>query len=139
VDTSSHYRKKILVVDDHLACREAVSMILQDSLKDDCEVRTAEHSYEALELVEFWRPDLIIQDIARPDMDGWEFLRELRKEHPFLPVIILTAYSSEQARRTSMEAGAFAHIAKPIDWEALVHAVAKALASTKDGEQRKPK
>src|SRR5262249_3936751 len=61
-------RKKILILDDNDDNRLIVRTILEDSF----EVAEAGHSHEALRLVESWQPDLIIQDIDRADMDGWE-------------------------------------------------------------------
>jgi CheY-like chemotaxis protein len=117
--------KKILVVDDHELCRLVVRTILEDVF----EVAEAECSDEALELVETWHPDLVIQDIARPGIDGYEFLTLLKKSHPSLPVIILTAYID---RQRSLDAGAFAHLFKPLaDRDAILNIVNAALSNSR--------
>src|SRR5215471_7705276 len=121
-------RKKVLVVDDCSDNRLIVLTILEDQYA----IEEAETTEAALRLVESWQPDVVIQDIARPDFDGFYFLRLLKKTNPSLPVINLTANSTDADRQLSVEAGAFAHIAKPItDMNVLFDVVAQAIASTK--------
>ncbi len=81
--------KRILVVDDE----EGIRLLYQEEIKDmGYEVATAESGEEALRMVRQQKPDLITLDIRMAQMDGSEFLQELRKMHRDLPVIVCTAY-----------------------------------------------
>ncbi len=81
--------KRILVVDDE----EGIRLLYQEELRDvGYEVVTAKSGEEALRMVKQQKPDLITLDIRMAEMDGSEFLQELRKMHRDLPVIVCTAY-----------------------------------------------
>ena len=87
----------ILVVDDEPSIRFSASNALEQI---GYSVITAEHGKEALRIIEEYQPHLVITDITMPQMDGYEFISELR-QHPqwrSLPVIVLTAkdLSSEE-------------------------------------------
>jgi CheY-like chemotaxis protein len=58
--------------------------------------------------------DVVLLDIAMPEMDGFEVLQELRKIHPRIPVIALTAYAYESDRNKALEAGFDDYVTKPI-------------------------
>lgn len=81
--------KRILVVDDE----ENIRLLYQEELKDaGYEVVTAKSGEEALIMVNEKKPDLITLDIKMANMNGIDFLRQLRNTHRDLPVIICTAY-----------------------------------------------
>lgn len=81
--------KRILVVDDE----EGIRLLYQEELRDmGYEVATAKSGEEALRMVRQQKPDLITLDIRMAQMDGSEFLQELRKMYRDLPVIVCTAY-----------------------------------------------
>ena len=79
--------RKILVVDDTLNMLKMISDFL---VSQDYEVLTAADGKEALESFAAETPDLILLDIMMPNMDGYQFIRELRKESD-TPVIMITA------------------------------------------------
>ena len=81
--------KKILLVDDSDDFREAVNSRLS---ANGYEVVQASDGSEALESIKSQTPDLIILDIKMPKMDGYTFIKNLKKEGKDIPVIILTAY-----------------------------------------------
>jgi len=81
--------KRILVVDDE----QSIRLLFQEELTDaGYEVATADSGEEALRMVKNQKPDLITLDIRMAQMDGSEFLQELRKMYRDLPVIVCTAY-----------------------------------------------
>jgi CheY-like chemotaxis protein len=67
------------------------------------------------------RPELILilSDINMPGMDGLRLLREVRREWPHLPVIMVTAYGDDERRRQAAEEGAVDFLNKPVDFEYL--------------------
>ena len=82
----------------------------------------ADSAIEALKLVTTEMPGVIISDIGMPNMDGYELLRQLRRMPGMdkVPVIALSGYAMEEDRARALAAGFSAHMAKPIDTEALL-------------------
>lgn len=125
--------KHILYVDDEPDIREVVELSL--SLVGDLTVRTCESGADALELLQTYRPDLILLDVMMPGMDGATMFQRLRSMPEFedIPVIFMTAKALPQEVARFRELGAAAVIAKPFDpmrlgeqvleiWEGLDHA-----------------
>jgi len=67
------------------------------------------------------QPELIVilSDINMPGMDGLTLLREIKTQHPELPVMMVTAYGDDERRRRAAEDGAFEFLTKPVDFEKL--------------------
>jgi DNA-binding response OmpR family regulator len=110
-------RLKILVVDDESRMRK----LLKDFLvKSGYEVLEAEHGEQAVDLfVKVKDIALIILDIMMPKMDGWQVCREIRKESN-VPIIMLTAKSSEADELKGFELGVDEYISKPFSPKILV-------------------
>jgi two-component system sensor histidine kinase/response regulator len=111
-------RPNILIVDD---AADNLHM-LSEIFKDEYKVRVAHKGVTALEICfSVTPPDLVLLDILMPDMDGFEVARRMR-EHPVaatIPIIFVTALSSESARLQGLALGAVDFITKPIDTELL--------------------
>ena len=101
--------RKILVVDDTLNVLKMISDFL---VSQDYEVLTAADGKEALESFAAETPDLILLDIMMPNMDGYQFIRELRKESD-TPVIMITAKQQEAEIIKGFDLGADDYITKP--------------------------
>mgnify|MGYP001767856970 CR=1 FL=1 len=101
--------RKILVVDDTLNMLKMISDFL---VSQDYEVLTAADGKEALESFAAETPDLILLDIMMPNMDGYQFIRELRKESD-TPVIMITAKQQEAEIIKGFDLGADDYITKP--------------------------
>src|SRR6478735_5073751 len=88
-------------------------------------VKVAESAHEGMSLVEEFRPEVLLCDIAMPGEDGYSFLRRLRAtpEGRDLPAMALTALAGDEDRRRSLSAGFQMHLAKPVDVDRLAHAV----------------
>jgi CheY-like chemotaxis protein len=75
-----------------------------------------------------WQPDVLISDIAMPDADGYELLARVRAlgvdNGGAIPAISLTAFARKEDRARSLEAGFQAHLAKPVQPQAIITAVA---------------
>lgn len=112
-------RQRILVVDDDESIREFIEMALSD---DGHEVRTAADGRAALELIEGWKPTLILLDMRMPGMDGWKFSRAYRAgPGPHVPIIVLTA--ARDAAQSASEIAADAFLAKPFDLAELLELI----------------
>ncbi len=113
---------RILVVDDEMIVREALSNYLRE---DGYEAIAVEGGEEALKRVENERWNILFVDLKMPGMDGLEVLREVKKLVPDLPVIIITAYATIDSAVQAMKDGAYDYIVKPFDPEAIALIVEK--------------
>ena len=109
---------RVLVVDDDRALARVVGLSLQlEGLEVDC----CTSPFDALASVaNGGRPDVLVLDLNMPGMDGWTFYREARRAGYENPVLILSAYTAEQACR---ELGADDWLAKPFLPDELVRKV----------------
>jgi DNA-binding response OmpR family regulator len=104
--------RTILVVDDDVVVRNLLSEILAHH---GYQVWLAQNGVEALELLERRRPDLILLDIAMPEMDGIEALRRMRDRCPGVPVVMLTAYGDVETASLALRQGAADYVPKPFN------------------------
>jgi DNA-binding response OmpR family regulator len=108
--------KTILVVDD----KASVRMLVREYLTaEGFRVVTAENGQTALYTARQEKPDLILLDIMMPEMDGFAFIRSLRKESD-TPVILLTAKLEESDKVIGLELGADDYVTKPFGMRELV-------------------
>jgi two-component system, OmpR family, alkaline phosphatase synthesis response regulator PhoP len=101
--------KRVLVVDDDVRTVELVKLYLS---RDGYRVLTAYDGVEALRLAREARPDLIVLDLMLPDIYGLEVCRILRRESD-VPIIMLTARTTDQDKLTGLDAGADDYVTKP--------------------------
>ncbi len=101
--------KRVLVVDDDVKTVELVRLYLN---RDGYRVLTAYDGGEALRLARESHPDLIVLDLMLPSIDGLQVCRTLRSESD-VPIIMLTAKTTEQDRLTGLDLGADDYVTKP--------------------------
>jgi two-component system chemotaxis response regulator CheY len=108
-----------LIVDSSSVMRKIVERTLRQTGLAITSIFEAESGVEALELLRQHRVGLILSDINMPNMDGLEFLRQLREQDlaPDVPVVMITTESSEEHVRGAIAAGAQAYIRKPFTAE----------------------
>lgn len=112
--------RKVLLVDDDMRNIFALSKVLKEQ---GLEVIKADNGRIALECLETHDDiDLVLMDIMMPEMDGYECMREIRKQRKYtnLPIIALTAKAMKDDRRKCIDAGADDYITKPVDVERLL-------------------
>ena len=110
-------QRSLLVVDDEADIRT----LLDDILKDEgYAVRSASTGAEAIEEITKDLPDLVMMDIKLPDQDGIGVLRQLKREHPELEVIVMTAFGGSSTAIKAMEHGAYDYVTKPFDIDDLL-------------------
>jgi DNA-binding NarL/FixJ family response regulator len=113
---------KVLLVDDHAIMRDGIRAIL--SLHDDIDlVGEASEGQEAIEKTRELSPDVVIMDVAMPDMDGIEATRRIRKESPNVKIIMLTQYDNKEYVLSAIKAGAAGYVPKRALGSELVSAV----------------
>src|SRR4030042_359107 len=101
--------KKVLVVDDDVKTVELVKLYLN---RDGYRVLTAYDGNNALQMARESRPDLIVLDLMLPGMNGLDVCRTLRKESD-VPIIMLTAMTTDDDRLTGLNIGADDYVTKP--------------------------
>ena len=113
-------RRTVLLVDDDARNIFALTTVLENH---DMNVLSATNGRQAIEIIKN-TPDLsvVLMDIMMPEMDGYETLREIRKNPEFraLPILALTAKAMKGDREKCLEAGASDYIAKPVNTDQLV-------------------
>jgi DNA-binding NarL/FixJ family response regulator len=109
----------ILLVDDEAGLRDAVQAYLEDS---GFSVAVAANAQLAWQNLEQQKPDLVITDVMMPQVDGYQFLKQLREDPRFqrLPVVFLTARGMTRDRIQGHQAGCDAYLPKPFDPDELV-------------------
>lgn len=130
---------QLLLVDDEPGLREAVKDYLEDS---GFKVQVASNARDGWELMQQNTPDLLISDIMMPQVDGYQFLKQVREDPRFkrLPVVFLTAKGMTGDRIQGYQAGVDAYLPKPFDPDELVAIVENLLErraanqTTEDGE-----
>ncbi|MFH1406545.1 MAG: response regulator [Candidatus Omnitrophota bacterium] len=113
----------ILVCDDEKGVRESFNLIL----RKDYQLKFATNAIEAVDAIGEKQPDLLIMDIKMPKIDGIYALREIKKIHPKLKVIILTGYRSIEIAKEATKLGAVDYILKPFDIKHVLATIKKAL------------
>ena len=118
---------RILIADDHAVVRHGLKQILADAFKRAV-FGEAANSQEALERV--WKEpwDVVILDLTMPGRSGLEVLKEIKRERPKLPVLILSMHPEDQFAVRLLKAGASGYMTKESAPEELVGAVNKAVA-----------
>ena len=115
----------ILIVDDEQDIRDLIAGILED---EGFETRVAGDSDSALAEIEARRPSLLILDIwlQGSRLDGLEVLEEVKKQHPDLPVIIISGHGNIETAVTAIKRGAYDFISKPFETDKLLILVERA-------------
>ena len=127
----------VLFVDDSADARTLIEAMLRGK---GAEVARAASVDEALGMLDRVRPDIVVTDIAMPDRDGFDLLRQIRSDEKYngVPVIALTAQSGRGDENTAAAAGFQRFLRKPVDADELVSSIARlTTGSTPDvGEKR---
>lgn len=116
--------KRILTIDDSKTIRDMLMLTLSDAGFD---VLQAVDGQDGLDVLGDDRVDVIITDINMPRMDGYEVIRQLRKNsvHKATPILVLTTESDVDKRNLARDAGATGWMVKPFDPERLIATVRK--------------
>ncbi|MEX6157516.1 two-component system response regulator GlrR [Providencia manganoxydans] len=122
---TSRKSANLLLVDDDPSLLKLLGMRLSS---EGFKVTTAESGPEALKILQKEKTDLVISDLRMDEMDGMALFDEVQKQHPNLPVIILTAHGSIPDAVAATQRGVFSFLTKPVDKDALYKAIDEALA-----------
>jgi two-component system response regulator HydG len=117
-------KARVLVVDDDEGSRSSLTQLLAG---EKYTVDSAEDGLAALELTRERPPDIVVTDLSMPRMGGMELLKQLHIQDPDTPVIVATSSQELATGVAAMRAGAEDYLTKPIDFEALLVTIERAL------------
>jgi two-component system invasion response regulator UvrY len=121
---------RILIADDHTVVRKGLRQILLEEFPSAEITETADAAALFMKVLkEEW--DVVITDISMPDKSGLEVLQQIRRDHPRLPVLILSAHSEDQYAIRALKAGANGYLCKDSASEELVTAIRRILLGKK--------
>lgn len=119
---------KILAVDDEPDMLKLLSMIVRE--KTQHQIVTTNNPLEAVEIVKQGSIDMVIADLKMPGLDGSELLDAIREVNKDIPVVIITAFATEEAAAETLEKGGFDFIIKPFRKEQILTTIDKAVKWT---------
>ena len=116
--------KRILTIDDSKTIRDMLMLTLADAGFD---VLQAVDGQDGLEVLDKERVDVVITDINMPRMDGYEVIRQMRRNttHKSTPILVLTTESEKEKKNLAREAGATGWMVKPFDPDRLIATINK--------------
>jgi len=123
---------KVLLVDDE---KEFVESLSERLALRNLTAGIALDGEQALKAVKEDEPDVMVLDLRMPGIDGIEVLRQARKDHPGMAVVVLTGHGTEKDKKEVLRLGASAYLKKPVDVDQLVgvlHRAWKRLKKSKD-------
>jgi DNA-binding NarL/FixJ family response regulator len=118
---------KVLIADDHPVVRQGIRQIVTQSA-DIAIAGEATNGPETREQVDRLLPDLVLLDLTMPGSDGLQVLKDLKRDRPHLPVIILTMHCEDQFAIRALKAGAAGYLTKESAPEELVGAIRKVVS-----------
>ncbi len=116
--------KPIWILDDDKSIRWVFEKALA---RTDLEFKTFSSVPEAMNALNREQPQVIVSDIRMPNGSGLDFLAEVKKRYPDIPVIIMTAYSDLESAVAAFQGGAFEYLAKPFDVDQAVDIIRRAV------------
>jgi len=102
--------QRILIVDDDEALRESLELVLAS---EGYEVASADCGETALERIEEHPVDVVLCDLRMPGIDGFELMPQIRRQLPGVPIVLMSAYGTEDLAVEAMRRGAYDYLAKP--------------------------
>jgi len=118
---------RILLVDDHPVVRQGIKQVLAGAF-DPAVVGEASNAEEGMTVVQSTEWDVMVLDLSLPGTSGLDLLKDLRRERPALPVLVLSMHSPDQFARRAISAGASGYLTKDSHPSELVKAVEEVIA-----------
>lgn len=113
---------RVVIADDHAIVRTGLRSLIHDEIGLEL-VGEAAGGYEAIDLVQKNKPDVLVLDISMPDLDGISVTRKLKPDFPELHILILTLHEDEALVKEAIKAGASGYILKRAAETELISAI----------------
>ncbi|MBU2755439.1 response regulator [Acidithiobacillus sp. CV18-2] len=117
---------KLLLAEDDARNRDMLGRRLQ---RRGFTVIEAENGLVAVQATKAHGPQIILMDLAMPEMSGWEAIERIREYDPTVPIIVLSAHSLGGEQERALALGAQAYLSKPIDFEPLLGSIKELINS----------
>jgi len=114
--------RRVLIAEDHKMMREGLRSLLEERLGYEC-VAEANDGEEAVIKAREFHPDIVIMDIALPNLNGIEATRQIKSHHPEIEVVVLSMYATRNYVLQVLQAGASAYLLKDSAFEDLAAAL----------------
>lgn len=114
---------KLLLVDDEQPILDGLKQLIDWPRIGVCDIKTATNGREALSVIYYFKPDIIITDIKMPFMNGLELIRTVKEELPETKCIVLCGYQDFEYARQAMKYGAVRYLVKPVEEEELIEII----------------
>jgi two-component system response regulator NreC len=114
---------RVLIAEDHTLIRDGVIALLQREACFDVVAATADDGRSAILLAAEQQPDIVLMDLSMPNMNGTEAIKEIKRRHPYMRIVVLTLHNSEEYIRAAMSAGADGYVLKDDTTEELLSAL----------------
>ena len=125
--TDRRGKRTVLIVDDHPIVRQGLAQLIDQ--EQDLEVcGPAEDAHEAMQAIHSLNPDMVIVDISLKDTSGMDLIKDLKVQHPDLPVLTLSMHDEAVYGERALRAGARGYIMKQEATEKVVTAIRRVLA-----------
>lgn len=124
--------EQVWIVDDDKSIRWVLEKALQQA---NMHTQTFDRADTVLQALEHHQPDVIVSDIRMPGSTGFDLLHHIKKNHPKIPVIIITAHSDLDSAVASYQSGAFEYLPKPFDIDEAISLVKRAYTHSQELNQ----
>lgn len=135
-NSNNHIKKKILIVDDDPNLLRLLGIRLSAA---GYNVKSAESAKIALGILKSFLPHMVISDLRMEGMDGMALFEQIRKQHPHMPVVIMTAHGTIPDAINATKQGVFSYLTKPFESQELLGTVEKAIQLQPSSTQDIPK
>ncbi|KJR40509.1 response regulator [Candidatus Magnetoovum chiemensis] len=114
--------KKILIVDDEPHIRVLLEQTLEEFEDYDVEILTAKDGQEAIDIINYERPDIVYLDVMMPKMNGFDVCSAVKKQMRIdgVYIVMLSAKGQEFDKQKGIDVGADAYMTKPFDPDAII-------------------
>lgn len=123
----------VLVVDDAVLDRQVAGTCVEEQ---GLVPLYANNGREALEVIEREKPDVVLTDLQMPEMDGLALVKRVRRDHSSIPVILMTAFGSEDVASRALRAGAASYVPKKLLRRTIGDALRAVMTGVKATQQR---
>ncbi|MCE2406530.1 MAG: nitrogen regulation protein NR(I) [Pseudomonadales bacterium] len=121
-------KDSVWIVDDD----KSIRFVLERALANfGMTARTFENVESVLSELNHDQPAVILTDVRMPGLDGYELLRQVKADHPSIPIVVMTAYSDLESTVTSFSEGAFEYLSKPFDIDEVHNTLRRALSQSR--------
>lgn len=117
-------RIEVLVADDHAMIRNGLRNIIEDT-DDLCVAGEASNGNAVLEMLREYAYAVVVMDMTMPGRNGLDLIKQVKAEHPRLPLLVFTMHQEEQYAVRAIRAGAAGYLTKESDADALLSAIRK--------------